>query len=69
MKIILTFYFNGLNSNEVFQILVVTVTFSYIWSMIRGRTWGHEGKVGSNFLLGRDKRGDIRQIEKGFSKL
>ena len=43
------------------EILVVTVTFSYVWSAIRGKTWVHEGKLGPNFLLGKgkNKRGGL----------
>ena len=38
------------------EILIVTVTFCYIRSMIRGRTWGHEG--GNQFFVGEGQKGE-----------
>ena len=52
-----------LKMRAIDEILVFTVTFPNIWSMIKGRMWGHEGKVESNFLLGKDKREDVQQRE------
>ena len=49
------------------DIFVVKVSISNMWSIIKGRIWGHEEKVGPKILLGKDKRegggGDIRQKE------
>ena len=52
-----------LKMRAIDEILVVTITFSNIWSMIKERMWGHEGKVGPNFLLRKDKREDVQQRE------
>ena len=39
------------------DIFVVKVSISNMWSMIKGRIWGHEEKVGPKILLGKGKRG------------
>ena len=38
------------------DIFVVKVSISNMWSIIKGRIWGHEEKVGPKILLGKDKR-------------
>ena len=38
------------------ETLVVTVTFCYMRSMIRGRTWDHE--CGTQFLVGEGQKGE-----------
>ena len=39
------------------DIFVVKVSISNMWSIINGRIWGHEEKVGPKILLGKDKWG------------